>query len=285
MFRAVQKRDDKTPEVKSTAVVNAATHRRKPSLPGEEKERDTLKELGKERDKKFDPNTFTLCVGIKPSNARFYLHDHEDVAKLLQALAICSERMGSRRRTGGLASILSGSSPLEGSQSNDFNSGNNSGMSLSGSGTNFMQSNPSQVPVVTMKSSTASQQREQKASASQSTQISQVSTTKAVNTSSAQDKQSTTTSTQTQSVKPSSQSNLASNNESKLASGLSGSKTASSQGSLSSSKRQNLATEDEQDQDEQEEEENDVADELSLGGVSKQQKGKSSSRNLSELAS
>jgi hypothetical protein len=42
---------------------------------------------------KFDPNTYTCCVGIKPSCARFYLRDHDDVAKLLAELATCSDRM------------------------------------------------------------------------------------------------------------------------------------------------------------------------------------------------
>lgn len=34
---------------------------------------------------------FTCCVGIKPSNARFYLHDDEEVHSLLQALAACKQ--------------------------------------------------------------------------------------------------------------------------------------------------------------------------------------------------
>jgi trehalose-phosphatase len=263
MFRAVQKRDDKQPEVKTSAVVSAASasaHRRKPSLPGEEKERETL---GREqRDKKFDPNTFTLCVGIKPSNARFYLHDHEDVAKLLQALATCSERMGSaKRRTGGLASILAGS------EASQLNAGNQAQTGLapnsnnsSSNNVNFMsQSSPASMPVVTMQRS-QQHQREQKASAS-SQQISQ----SAQQTKTADNSPKTST-TVLPDVKHS------------------GSIPSSSSQSLLSSKRQAAAAKQEPIEAEQSEadEEPDEAEDLSLN--SKGKKGKAYT-NLAELAS
>ena len=39
------------------------------------------------------PFTFTVCVGMKPSNAHYYLHDDEEVLKTLHSLATCSERI------------------------------------------------------------------------------------------------------------------------------------------------------------------------------------------------
>jgi hypothetical protein len=43
-------------------------------------------------DEAFNPNTFTICVGIKPSCARFYLHDSDDVGRLLASLAATGAR-------------------------------------------------------------------------------------------------------------------------------------------------------------------------------------------------
>ena len=43
------------------------------------------------------PFTFTVCVGMKPSNAHYYLHDDEEVLKTLHSLATCSERMQQSR--------------------------------------------------------------------------------------------------------------------------------------------------------------------------------------------
>lgn len=36
---------------------------------------------------KGDPNTFTCCVGMKPSQAKFYMQDHDDVVETLTELA------------------------------------------------------------------------------------------------------------------------------------------------------------------------------------------------------
>lgn len=37
-----------------------------------------------------EPNTFTCCVGLKPSNAHYYLHDDDEVLAVLESLAACS---------------------------------------------------------------------------------------------------------------------------------------------------------------------------------------------------
>jgi hypothetical protein len=44
-----------------------------------------------------DPFTFTVCVGMKPSNAHYYLHDDEEVVRLLSALGTSSQRMAQTR--------------------------------------------------------------------------------------------------------------------------------------------------------------------------------------------
>lgn len=44
-----------------------------------------------------DPFTFTVCVGMKPSNAHYYLHDDEEVVRLLTALGTSSQRMAQTR--------------------------------------------------------------------------------------------------------------------------------------------------------------------------------------------
>jgi len=55
------------------------------------------KKKEKEGKKTTDPFTFTVCVGMKPSNAHYYLHDDEEVIRLLSALATSSQRMAQTR--------------------------------------------------------------------------------------------------------------------------------------------------------------------------------------------
>ena len=43
------------------------------------------------------PFTFTVCVGMKPSNAHYFLHDDDEVLKMLLSLATCSQRMAQTR--------------------------------------------------------------------------------------------------------------------------------------------------------------------------------------------
>ena len=43
------------------------------------------------------PFTFTVCVGMKPSNAHYFLHDDDEVLKMLLSLATCSQRMQQSR--------------------------------------------------------------------------------------------------------------------------------------------------------------------------------------------
>ena len=49
--------------------------------------------------KKGNPDqfTFTVCVGMKPSSAHYFLHDDEEVLKMLLSLATCSTRMAQTR--------------------------------------------------------------------------------------------------------------------------------------------------------------------------------------------
>jgi hypothetical protein len=42
--------------------------------------------------KVVNPYTLTVAVGIKPTNAMYFVHDHEEFLELLQAMAVCSAR-------------------------------------------------------------------------------------------------------------------------------------------------------------------------------------------------
>jgi len=44
-----------------------------------------------------DPLTFTVCVGMKPSNAHYFLHDDEEVVRLLHAFSLASQRIAHTR--------------------------------------------------------------------------------------------------------------------------------------------------------------------------------------------
>lgn len=43
-------------------------------------------------DEPFSPHTFSICVGIKPSCARFYVHDSDEVGRVLASLAATGAR-------------------------------------------------------------------------------------------------------------------------------------------------------------------------------------------------
>lgn len=58
----------------------------------------------------MDRNTFTCCVGIRPSAASYYLHDEIEVISIVQALATCSRYM--QTYTSGQVSPSATSAPL-----------------------------------------------------------------------------------------------------------------------------------------------------------------------------
>lgn len=45
------------------------------------------------------PSTFTVCVGMKPSCAHYYVHDDEEVIKMLEVLAVCAARLVETRHS------------------------------------------------------------------------------------------------------------------------------------------------------------------------------------------
>lgn len=61
-----------------------------------------------------DPFTYTVCVGMKPSNAHYYLHDDEEVVRLLTSLALSSQRMAQTRAADIQSALAShpGGSPI-----------------------------------------------------------------------------------------------------------------------------------------------------------------------------
>jgi len=78
MFITLQERPDLNSSFKEPAVDSLRPRRQ------------SMRTIGPEKS-----NTFTVCVGIKPTNAHFYVHDDEEVSQVLQALAHCTTRMNS----------------------------------------------------------------------------------------------------------------------------------------------------------------------------------------------
>jgi hypothetical protein len=64
-----------------------------------------------------DPFTYTVCVGMKPSNAHYYLHDDEEVVRLLSALGTSSQRMAQTRAADNKALNNPAGSPIAGGKS------------------------------------------------------------------------------------------------------------------------------------------------------------------------
>lgn len=98
-----------------------------------------------------DPFTFTVCVGMKPSNAHYYLHDDEEVVRLLQALGTSSQRMAQSRDADRRAQAQSGLLTIPSPPSAGSASGTASSARHSSSGANAWAAlRPADIPTSPM---------------------------------------------------------------------------------------------------------------------------------------